>query len=256
MSKAKSGSFLSKMEQLKQSLGLTSKTTKPQLETDISKSEDRQKMLKHSGLLGNLVASIAEQDPDRLRNLAFSYLEEKKQNYVGLGYLEQLEKNYLYLNYCVLGIVDHISMFLLGQEKAPSKNHVEMMLKRIRLATRPESSAHMKYLAFGCDGCDYHADHERYSKLRELRLKDMDAYIEEMEFGCCFYKASLTLSQACLSSLWDEGNKQVPAGSVKWDREKTNKMLALYINHTVSCVLDDLPLRDKDGVLLKYIVLD
>ncbi len=113
----------------------------------------------------------------------------------------------------------------------------------------------MKYLAFGCDGWDYHNEHTRYSKLRELRLNDANAYVEELEFRCLFYKASLTLSQVCLSYVWDESNRESAAGRIKWDKRKMNELLSLYINHVTSCVLNNTPLFDQKGELVNFIVL-
>lgn len=233
----------------------TSNTGKSKTNNVFSESENEQKMLAYSDLIGELVANIAKENKETLKHFASSYLEEKKQNYDGLAYLEQLEKNYVYLEHCVATLSDHINLFLLGQENAPNTDKINDVLNQIRLSTRSESSAHMKYLAFGCDGCDYHAGHTRYTKLRGLRLKDINAYVEELEIGCSSYKASLTLSQTCLGYLWDSSNRQY-AESVNWDKNKMNEILFMYIKYTVSCVLNDLPLPTLRGMLLRSIDSD
>ncbi len=134
MSKVKNGNFISKISGLmKRGLGLTFKTEDSQLRNATSSSEDRQNMLEYSGLIGIAVATVAEQSREQMKDSAASYLENKKQNYTGLAYPEQLEKNYFYLDRCVAAMIDHINMYLVGLEKAPSRDNVNAMLNQIRL---------------------------------------------------------------------------------------------------------------------------
>jgi hypothetical protein len=251
------GNFTSRISLLfRRGFGLTPKRANHAPENNVEQPEERQRMLEYSGLVGNAIGSVAEEGREYIKRSASSYIEEKKQGYAGLAYLEQLEKNYIYLDRCIVALIDHINSYLLGQENAPIKDKVDVVLNEIRLGTRSEAAAHMKYLAFGCDGCDYHADHVRYSKVRDLRLRDMKAYVEEMEFGCFFYKASLTLSQAFLSTLWNQANWHSAAGRINWDKRKMNKLLALYVNHITSGVLNNSPLLNEKGTLVNYVVLN
>lgn len=208
----------------------------------------------YSVIIGNLVADVADSDRVGFTGNVTAYMQEKKQNYSGLGYIEQLEKNYIYHERSLATLIDHLNMFLLGQTRTPRKEQIELELNKIRLTKRDESAAHLRYLAFGCDGCDYHHDHNKFSKLRELRLADLDGYLDEMELGCQFYTASTLLCQGCLAALWQQPTGLFD-GSFDWDKRKMNDMLYQYIKYTVSAILNNTPLRDQEGKLLNYIVL-
>jgi hypothetical protein len=218
-----------------------------------SNLEDRNKMLEYSNSIGSLLSEIAETDREKLKNIADSYLDDKRKNFSGLAYIDQLDKNYVYLERCVATMGVHVNLFLLGQERAPIEEGVSLVLNSFRLSTRDEVAAHMRYLAFGCDHCAFHSDHSRYTKLRELRLSNIDDYVDEIEFGCSYYKICLTLTQNSLVFLW--GNEKYE-GSFDWNKSKMNDIFYKYARHTTSCILNNLPLYTSDGKLSNFVVLD
>ena len=224
-------------------------------ERNWSKSEDTEKMSNYSYTMANYVADVADECRSEVKQYLVAYMEEKKQEFSGAVYLEQLEKNYVYLDRCVAAIVNHANRFLLGWEEAPRTNNLESVIDAIRLTTQEESATHISYLKSGCHGCKYHENHALFSELRELRLRDLRAYLDEIEFGCRFYKAKSMLSQVCLASLWQESDDAF-AGIFDWDKEKMDFILSEYLKFATNSILSDLPFRDTEGKLLNIIVLE
>lgn len=218
-----------------------------------SEAKNRHEMLVYSGFAGLSIANVGENNREYLKQVATTYLEEKKKNYSGLAYIEQLDKNYVYLDRSILALADHFIMFLIGKAHAPKKDDVDAALTDIRLSVQDESAAHMSYLVFGCNGCDHHSDHIIYQSLRELRLKDMTAYVEEIEFGNYFFQAAQVLSRHCLRSLWDESNRRY-RNSFHLDKNWMKSIFYRYVRHTTKAVLNDAPLLNEKGELLNYIV--
>lgn len=219
---------------------------------DSKKTSDEREI---SIIVGNTLVSVAEQGRQEVKRLASLYMEEKKQQYSGSAYVAQLEKNYVYLELCTKSIANHIGLFLLGLEKPPREEFISDVLDQIRARTKDETSAHIQYISSECKGCKYHIHHERYNNIRQSRLTDMKTYIEELESGCHFNKASLTISQACLYGLWNKVNSHL-AGTIAADSRQLSQMVYMYLEHATTCVLNDSSLRNERGGLMYYVAFN
>ena len=216
--------------------------------------ERDEKIYEFSFNVGNTIADIVDADRKKLKQSAFDYLKEKKQSYTGASYIAQLEKNYIYFDCCVNEMANHASLFFLGREVPPSESSIDDVLSQIRFSVMRKSNAFLNFLTAGCDGCDYHDEHQCLNSLRQTRLSNKNAYYEEVEFGCVFNKTSLTIIQSFLNLLWNKHNSHL-AGKVKLEREKMSGMIYTYVRNASAYVLKDLPLR-KDGSLISYVMFD
>lgn len=213
-----------------------------------------EKMLEFSGLFGDFIAGVIDANRDTIKQSSHNFLAEKKRTYKGYSYIEQLEKNYIYFDCCSQEMTRHISLFFLGQEIIPNESELDFALNQIRLSVRSESSALLKFLINGCNGCDYHDEHQRVNNIRQMRLTNKEAYYDEVEFGCLFNRARLTIAQTCLVLLWNKDNSDL-ANTTNLEMKIAHSVVHTYVWSDTAAVLNDQPVQEN-GSRISYVVVD
>lgn len=148
------------------------------------------------------------------------YLLTKKRNYSGSAYLEQLENNVVYLAEASSHVIRETAKYVCYGTPRLSAEMVPEYVQDLRSGVFSAVRAHQAFLRSGCTGCEYHAGHVRWGKLKEQRDRGpRAAYVDELEFCLVFYQDLFRVTQSFMVFLlqqqeWAGAGTSLPINEV------------------------------------------
>jgi hypothetical protein len=167
-------------------------------------------------LLEQIGVGIEQMLGTQIRKTATEGPEMKRREYPAEAYHDQIEKNAIYLREAMVSLNAAIVEYLKHGQPLLRPDQIDEFVTYTRVTrSRQVTLLHLNYIRHGCTGCQVHAEHGPYAKLRQMvQDSDWPRYLEEMEFSYVYYQAASMMAANYLAQLLNQHNLAASARAI------------------------------------------